>query len=73
MSTVNAVVSDLEAGESGQQATAAPKSGKSLWTRFMASMARRAEQQAMARLAAVDPRMLAEIRAARDRAQKEIA
>ncbi|MGH1360467.1 MAG: hypothetical protein ACRBC3_17045 [Burkholderiaceae bacterium] len=73
MSTVNAVVSDFEVGESVQQTTAAPKAGKSIWTRFMASMARRAEQQAMARLAAVDPRLMAEIRAARDRAEKASA
>lgn len=71
MSAVNVVESGFEVRGSAENAVAAPKSGKSFWARFMDSMARRAEQQAMARLAAVDPRLMAEIRAARDRAERD--
>ncbi|MFK7966207.1 MAG: hypothetical protein AB8C46_19770 [Burkholderiaceae bacterium] len=41
--------------------------GKSLFRRIFEKMAANAERQAMARLAAADPRMAAELRAASDR------
>ncbi len=71
MSAVNVVETGFEVRGTAQDTAAAPKSGKSFWARFMDSMARRAEQQAMARLAAADPRLMAEIRAARDRAERD--
>ena len=46
--------------------------GKSLMRRIFEKMAANAERQALARLAATDPRMAAELRAARDRAEAEI-
>lgn len=45
--------------------------GQSFFSRLIFSMSRRAEQNAMARLAALDPRLAAEIRAARDRTERE--
>ena len=47
------------------QVTRAP--GKSLFRRIFEKMAANAERQAMARLAAADPRLAAELRAAKDR------
>lgn len=46
--------------------------GKSFMRRIFDKMAANAERQALARLAATDPRMAAELRAARDRAEAEI-
>lgn len=53
------------------EADAARQSRKSFWTRVFEGMAARAEQQAIARMAALDPRLAAELRAARDRAEIE--
>lgn len=47
--------------------------GKSFFARVFDAMSRRAEQNAMARLAALDPRLANEIRAARDRCERELA
>ena len=64
MSAQNAVASEF-------QAPAAAATRKSFWTRVFEGMVERAEQQAIARMAALDPRLAGEIRAARDRAERE--
>tara|TARA_R110002049_G_scaffold270296_2_gene447319 strand:+ start:903 stop:1106 length:204 start_codon:yes stop_codon:yes gene_type:complete len=63
MNANTAVATDFQAE------VAAP--AKSFWARIMDGLAARAEQQAMARMAALDPRLASEIRAARDRAERE--
>lgn len=46
-------------------------SRKPFWTRMFDRMSANAEQQALARLALIDPRLQAEVLAARDRAEIE--